>query len=436
MRFGEVVVAAHGRDTATTPWDEDLRLVYDVSPHLADVPAAGFPPSSSTMPSPRITAVILTCDEEKRVGQCINALAADVDEVLVIDSGSRDSTLQVVRQSGVPTRVIESPWQKDFARQRNLAFDHVTDGWIVMVDADEELAPVSVGALRRCLTVLDLVLPDIDLAVCPEIADVDDQGGIYTDLPRALRSKTSLRYKGRIHERPYDQEGNCPLTARVSVRFTHHGYRPEVIEAKKKLQRHNDLLELCRNDEPHNSKWTYYHAREQLVEALTPTRARELFDLLSESLTHCPPGASDYVAERLEDSWALLCELALRFGGANEISHFAGLLRSVDRHVEATYFETVVAASQTLSRLSQLADSAAAASARDGRSTPRDAGRLHELYGLLALASGRYDEARTALDQAMARGSGAQLSTEIVNLRTMLSHLDNTPTQAPAKQTP
>ncbi len=320
MRFGEVLVASHGRDTATSPWEEDLRLVYDVSPRLADVPATAFPPPSSAAPAPRITAVILTCDEEKRVGQCIDAMAADVDEVLVIDSGSRDGTLQVVRESGVPTRIVESPWQKDFARQRNLAFDHVTDGWVVMVDADEELAPASVGALRRCLAVLDLVLPDVDLAVCPEIADVDDQGGIYSDLPRALRARTSLRYRGRIHERPYDREGNCPLTARVSVRFTHYGYQPEVIAAKKKLQRHNSLLELCREDEPQNPKWTYYQAREQLVEDLTPARARELFDLLSESLTHCPPGASDYVAERVQDSWALLCELALRFGGANEIS--------------------------------------------------------------------------------------------------------------------
>ncbi|MFH9425876.1 glycosyltransferase [Streptomyces sp. NPDC017529] len=436
MRFAEVLVASHSRDTTTTPWDEDLRLVYDVSPRLADVPATGFPPSSSAVPSPRITAVILTCDEEERVGRCIDAMAADVDEVLVIDSGSRDGTLQVVRESSVPTRIVESPWQNDFARQRNLAFDHVTDGWVVMVDADEELAPASVGALRRCLAVLDLVLPDVDLAVCPEIADVDDQGGIYSDLPRALRARTSLRYKGRIHERPYDLEGNCPLTARASVRFTHYGYQPEVIEAKKKLQRHNNLLELCREDEPHNPKWTYYHAREQLVEDLTPAHARELFDLLSESLTHCPPDASDYVAERLQDSWALLCELALRFGGANEISHCAGLLRSVDRHVEATYFETVVAASQTLSRLSQLADSAAAASAKDGRSTPRDAGRLHELYGLLALASGRYDEARTALDQAQARGAGTRLSAEIASLRTMLSHLDADPTQVPTKQVP
>ncbi|GAU67996.1 glycosyltransferase [Streptomyces sp. NBRC 110611] len=433
MQFGELLVASRRRDSAAPSWEEDLQLIHEVSPRLAET-STGIRarPAGAQAPSPRITAVILTCDEEETVGHCIEALAADVDDVLVIDSGSQDDTLRIVRETSLPTRVIQSPWADDFALQRNVAFDHVTEGWIVMVDADEILDPASSGDLRRCLSALDTVVPQSDLVVCPHITDVNDSGGVYRDLPRALRAGTALRYRGRIHERPYDQDGNQPPTAFAGIHFTHHGYRPEVIESKEKLRRHSRLLDICRGEEPHNPKWLFYQTRAELIDNLDPARAHALFTALAASLSGLPADSADYIAERREDSWALLCELALRFGGAAEIAQYAPLLRSARRAAEATYFEVVVSASQTLNHLSRLADSAAAAARGEGRRTARETGRLHELHGLLALASGRYEHTLSALHDATAWGSGAKLASEITALRTMLSHAGSPPPAVPS----
>ncbi|MGW1075072.1 glycosyltransferase [Streptomyces sp. NPDC002537] len=340
MLFGDMLSQAHLDHDAGPPWRDDLRLISAVSRQLArtDVApgatAAGARPRA--LPAPRITAVVLTCDEQETIGPCLRAVANDVDEVLIIDSGSTDRTLEIAGRQPVPTRIIHAPWQDDFAGQRNLAFDHVSEGWIVMIDADEVLDASSAGGIRRCLSLLDHVLPHTDLAVCPEIVDSGERGGVHTDLPRGLRADTALRFRGRIHERPYDAEGNAPPTVHAAWRFDHYGYRPEVIEAKRKYERHARILEFCRAEEPENPTWDFYQVRAELRDPLGPDRSRELFDLLTASLALAPPGSSDYAAQRREDTWALLCELALRFAGADEVSAFAALLEGADREAEAT----------------------------------------------------------------------------------------------------
>nr|WP_239070005.1 MULTISPECIES: glycosyltransferase family 2 protein [unclassified Streptomyces] len=370
---------------------------------------------------PRITAVVLTCDEQERVGDCIRALARDVDEVLVIDSGSTDGTLEIVTKQPVPTRVVHATWRDDFAHQRNLAFDHVREGWILMVDADEVLSAASAGTIRRGLALLDHLLPGIDLAVCPRILDTDDVGGLYTDLPRVLRAQTALRYRGRIHERAYDRQGNAPQSVHLTSLFHHFGYRPAVVEAKSKLDRHARLLDLCRGQEPENPKWIFYQIRAEMNAPTDPARSRELFERLEASLTLCPQGSPDYIADRRQDTWALLCELALRFGGADEIATYAPLLDRAQREAEAAYFRTVVAMSRALAMLSRLADDVEEATRHNPRSTVRQIGRLHELHGLLALASGRYDRIRTALQAALDHGAGSTLAADMAALQRVLA---------------
>jgi glycosyltransferase involved in cell wall biosynthesis len=59
-------------------------------------------------------------------------------EIVVVDSGSTDTTLDIARDAGA--RVIEEPW-KGFAAQKNSAIAHATGDWILSLDADEEVSP-------------------------------------------------------------------------------------------------------------------------------------------------------------------------------------------------------------------------------------------------------------------------------------------------------
>ncbi len=81
----------------------------------------------------KITAIILTKNEAKKIESCIRSLDW-CDAVVIFDSYSTDGTQALARQLGA--RVIENPFV-NFAQQRNAALDLVASDWTFFVDADE-----------------------------------------------------------------------------------------------------------------------------------------------------------------------------------------------------------------------------------------------------------------------------------------------------------
>ena len=94
---------------------------------------------------PTVTAVVLTKNEARHIGACLATLAW-ADEQLVVDSGSRDATVDLARAAGA--RVIVHPF-RDFAAQRNFALDQVATEWVLFVDADERVTPELAAEIRR-----------------------------------------------------------------------------------------------------------------------------------------------------------------------------------------------------------------------------------------------------------------------------------------------
>ena len=61
-----------------------------------------------------------------------------VDEIVVVDTGSTDNTIEVAKSYGA--KVFESPWNNDFSTPRNMALENATGDWIIFLDADEYFA--------------------------------------------------------------------------------------------------------------------------------------------------------------------------------------------------------------------------------------------------------------------------------------------------------
>jgi glycosyltransferase involved in cell wall biosynthesis len=87
--------------------------------------------------SVRLAAVILTCNEERRIVDCVQSVAW-ADEVVVLDTHSTDRTVELAQAHGA--RVIEHPFE-DFAQIRNAALELVEAEWLLFVDADERATP-------------------------------------------------------------------------------------------------------------------------------------------------------------------------------------------------------------------------------------------------------------------------------------------------------
>lgn len=84
----------------------------------------------------KISATIITFNEERNVPRAIESLRC-CDEILVVDSGSTDRTVEIARQFGA--RVIEAGW-RGYAGQKNFASEQASHDWILSIDADEALS--------------------------------------------------------------------------------------------------------------------------------------------------------------------------------------------------------------------------------------------------------------------------------------------------------
>ena len=98
--------------------------------------------------SERISLFIITKNEENKIGACIASAKELVSEVIVVDSFSKDKTLQVASQMGA--QVFQHHFE-GFAAQKNFALSKVSSPWALNLDADERLSPELVQQIRDTL---------------------------------------------------------------------------------------------------------------------------------------------------------------------------------------------------------------------------------------------------------------------------------------------
>jgi glycosyltransferase involved in cell wall biosynthesis len=85
-------------------------------------------------PRPTISLIVITRDEQELIGQCL-ASAKFCDELIVVDSNSTDRTVEIAK--GLGAKVFDQPFT-DYVRQKQIALDHATSEWVLLLDADEQ----------------------------------------------------------------------------------------------------------------------------------------------------------------------------------------------------------------------------------------------------------------------------------------------------------
>ena len=85
----------------------------------------------------KISAVIITKNEERNILRCLNSLLDVTDEIVVVDSGSTDNTAAICQNFGV--KFVHHDWQ-GYSEQKNFANSLAKNDWIFSIDADEEVS--------------------------------------------------------------------------------------------------------------------------------------------------------------------------------------------------------------------------------------------------------------------------------------------------------
>lgn len=93
-----------------------------------------------------LSGVVVAMNERDRIGRCLESLLEVCTEVVLVDSGSTDGTVELAAGMGV--RVVHHDWP-GFAAQKNFAISQASQPWVLLLDADEWLEPPARDALRR-----------------------------------------------------------------------------------------------------------------------------------------------------------------------------------------------------------------------------------------------------------------------------------------------
>lgn len=96
-----------------------------------------------------LSVIIITKNEERHIGDCL-ASVAFADEVIVLDSGSTDRTLEIAKVHGA--KVHQSNDWPGFGPQKNRALDLATGDWVLSIDADERVTPELADAIIEAMT--------------------------------------------------------------------------------------------------------------------------------------------------------------------------------------------------------------------------------------------------------------------------------------------
>jgi glycosyltransferase involved in cell wall biosynthesis len=104
---------------------------------------------------PSLSLIVITKNEEAAIARCLGS-AAFADEIIVVDSGSTDRTVEIAR--GLGARVVVTPDWPGFGAQKNRALDLARSDWVLSLDADEWIDPQYVAALRQAIA--DPAAPD------------------------------------------------------------------------------------------------------------------------------------------------------------------------------------------------------------------------------------------------------------------------------------
>ena len=95
-----------------------------------------------------LSVAIVAMNEEANLGRTLEGVRW-ADEIIVVDSGSSDRTIEIAREHGA--EVVRKAWP-GFSAQKNFAFEHCTQDWILSLDADEVVTPKLAEEIQRVIT--------------------------------------------------------------------------------------------------------------------------------------------------------------------------------------------------------------------------------------------------------------------------------------------
>ena len=196
-----------------------------------------------------LTVAMMVKDEEKNLKRCLDSVKDFADEIVIVDTGSTDSTPSIARR--YTDKIYRHPWE-NFSVHRNQSVGYSTMDWIFQIDADEEFVgdgedlKKALAAVQGNCDAMTLMLDDLRAT--------DDIS--VKQRPARLFKNGTVHYVGSVHNEPMFDRKRAAFWSDGHI--NHYGYHGDPDLKKKKSARTIGLLEKELIDNPSRTKVLFY----------------------------------------------------------------------------------------------------------------------------------------------------------------------------------
>lgn len=201
-----------------------------------------------------VSACMIVKNEEELLPGCLESIRDWIDELIVVDTGSTDRTVEIAESYGA--HVFHQSWEGDFSKHRNFSIAQATREWVFIIDADECIYQEDVSLIKKVLNQQDYNIISINVF---NVTGKNEEQVTFLPSIRFFRRNLGLKYEGIVHNLllpPADQ----PIM-RAGIRLKHYGYGLSPEKMKAKMSRSKELLEKQITENPNNSFALFNYAQ-------------------------------------------------------------------------------------------------------------------------------------------------------------------------------
>lgn len=189
-----------------------------------------------------LSLCMIVKNEEYSLPQTLKSVKEVVDEMVVLDTGSTDRTVEIAKELGA--EVYHFEWCNDFSAARNESLKYVQGKWVLVLDADEVLTQSIVPEMKQAMKsdrhlVINLVRQEVGASQSP-----------YSLVSRLFRNHPEVRFSRPYHAMVDDsvqellqREPHWQVVSLSTVAILHYGYQPGAIAALDKYTRARTAME-------------------------------------------------------------------------------------------------------------------------------------------------------------------------------------------------
>jgi tetratricopeptide (TPR) repeat protein len=177
-------------------------------------------------------------NEERNLSRCLESIRDLHDELVIVDTGSTDRTIEIARRFGA--KVVEVKWKDDFSHPRNISLDNATKCWVLWLDADDEVPQHSVKSIKRIKN--EVYNLQVGLGFTVKNTDRSFIGEEFFQL-RMFPNDRRIRFEKRVHEQVAYSMRRIGYQFHYSpeIVINHTGYKDA--DKKDRAKRNRRILE-------------------------------------------------------------------------------------------------------------------------------------------------------------------------------------------------